>query len=197
MRIVRPDAGPTQAPFPAGGTGPELIDGPTGPHHPAAARDPGPPHGLRPFAVAGVLSVITGGLLAAVTARAPSEHATWSVAYLVLVCGVAQIGLGLGRTRVTAAPSNRVAAIEFTGWNLGNAAVLLGTVTDATALVDVGGVLLVVALTLFARDSLRGPTSPPGRVDRWLRYGHRLLVLLLLASVPVGLILARVRDWNI
>ena len=49
-----------------------------------------------PFVAIGVLCVIAGGLTAGVTAPAASERSSWASAYLVLVAGVAQVGLGLG-----------------------------------------------------------------------------------------------------
>jgi hypothetical protein len=137
--------------------------------------------------------VTAGGVLAAVTAPAPSEHTTWAAAYLVLVGGVAQAGLGLGQAMfATRGTSSRLIAAEVAGWNLGNAAVLAGTLLDLTVLVDFGGVLLVVTLGLLARG-LRGGVSPADRAGRWLLRGYRLLVLILLISIPVGLVLARVR----
>lgn len=151
-------------------------------------------HELLPFTVSGVLCVIAGGLVAAVTASSPTEHGTWAAAYLVLVCGVAQAGLGLGQALFTASTSAPVVAVQFVGWNVGNAAVLVGTLAGLTALVDLGGGLLVVTLGLLARGLI--PAAGVCRVAGALRcclYGYRLLVLLLLVSIPVGLILARVR----
>ncbi len=50
-----------------------------------------------PAAAVGAASVVVGGLVAAVTATAPSEHGAWLAAYLVLGCGVAQIALAAGQ----------------------------------------------------------------------------------------------------
>ena len=144
------------------------------------------------FAAIGTVWIVAGGLVAAVTAPRPTEHGTWAAAYLVLVCGVAQAGLGLGQglsTRYTPAP---VIALQLIGWNLGNAAVLVGTLTGRLALVDVGAALLVVTLVLLARSLFPVPARhTPGR--RWLRYGYALLILALLLSIPAGLVLARVQ----
>jgi hypothetical protein len=108
-------------------------------------------HELLPFIVIGGVCVVAGGLVAAVTAPAPTEHGTWAAAYLVLVGGVAQAGLGLGQATFTTGTSTPVVAVQAAGWNLGNAAVLVGTLLGVTALVDLGGVLLVVTLGLLAR----------------------------------------------
>src|SRR5664280_2796146 len=50
-----------------------------------------------PFAAVGAACIVAGGLVAAVSAPAPSEHASWAAAYLVLVVGVAQAALGVGQ----------------------------------------------------------------------------------------------------
>ncbi|MGH3423484.1 MAG: hypothetical protein ACRDO8_02070, partial [Nocardioidaceae bacterium] len=80
----------------------------------------------------------------------------------------------------------RLVAADFALWNAGNAAVVAGTLVDAVRLVDVGGGLLVLALALIV-GAVRGG-SPRGR--RQL-YAFRLLVVVLLVSIPVGLLLAR------
>jgi hypothetical protein len=105
---------------------------------------------LLPFLVVGILCVIAGGLVAAATAPAPTEHGTWAAAYLVLVCGVAQAGLGIGQVLSTSRTPTRLIAVQAIGWNLGNAAVLVGILATYTALIDVGGALLFVILILLA-----------------------------------------------
>ena len=51
-----------------------------------------------PFVAIGTASIVAGGLIAGATARHPTEHEAWAVAFLVLVCGIAQIALGLGQS---------------------------------------------------------------------------------------------------
>ncbi len=149
-------------------------------------------HELLPVALIGVLCVIAGGLVAAVTAPAPTEHGTWAAAYLVLVGGVAQIGLALGQAMFSARTSIRLAAVQAVGWNVGNAAVLGGTLLGVFVLVDAGGALLVMALVLLGRGvSPAGARAATGGA-KWCLYGYRLLLLILLVSIPVGLVLARV-----
>lgn len=102
------------------------------------------------FLLIGGVCVIAGGLTAAVTAPAPTEHASWAAAYLVLVAGAAQIGLGVGRAWLAdRRPSPGRLVAELASWNLGNAAVIAGTLSSLTAVVDLGGGLLVVALGLL------------------------------------------------
>lgn len=149
---------------------------------------------LLPFTIIGVVCIIAGGLVAAVTAPAPTEPWTWAAAYLVLVAGVAQVGLGLGQAMFTSPTPPRIVAAQAAGWNLGNAAVIGGTLLGNLALVDVGGVLLVVTLGLLARGLTPAGVRPVDGARRWCLYGYRVLVLILLVSIPVGLVLARVRS---
>lgn len=146
-----------------------------------------------PAAVIGGVCIVAGGLLAAVSARAPSEGASWAAAYLVLVGGVAQIAFGLGRAAFDAAASTRSVVAHLVAWNAGNACVLAGTLSGLTAVVDVGGVLLLVALLLLV-PGLRRPAGSVDGAARWLLWAYRAVVLLLVVSIPVGLVLARLRS---
>lgn len=140
-----------------------------------------------PFATLGTLCVVAGGMVAAVTARAPTEAGTWAVAYLVLVAGVAQVGLGVGQALLAAeAPPSRLVAAELTLWNCANAGVLAGTLLGVEPLIDAGGGLLMLALALFAHRVRSGKDRP-----RWPLFAYRLLVITLLTSIPIGLLLAR------
>ncbi|MFC5992595.1 hypothetical protein ACFQE5_00020 [Pseudonocardia hispaniensis] len=147
-----------------------------------------------PFALIGTACVVAGGLLAAVTASAPSQQASWASAYLVLVGGVAQIGLGAGQAIFAPRTSARFLTAQVIGWNGGNAAVLLGTLLGVLPLVDVGGVLLVVALALFVHRVRADAVPRAAGLNRWLLRGYRLLVLIVLVSIPIGLVLARLRS---
>lgn len=146
-----------------------------------------------PALVLGGLCIVAGGLVAAVTAHAPSEKASWAAAYLVLVGGVAQIGLSLGHAAFSGRSSYRTARAHLAAWNGGNALVVAGTIAGLVALTYVGGVLLVAALALLA-PALRPQAAPSTGTGRWLLRGYRLLVVLLLVSIPVGLVLALLRN---
>ena len=135
--------------------------------------------GAWPFVFVGVACVIAGGLVAAVTSIAPTEHLTWSSAYLVLVAGVAQVGLGLGQEILPPRPpSQRLSIVELALWNV-------GTLAGTAAAVDAGGALLVVTLALVGYASR-------GAAQTWLSHGFRALIVILLVSIPVGLVLARI-----
>lgn len=140
-----------------------------------------------PFMAMGGISIIAGGLLAAVTAIAPTRHATWAAAYLVLVVGVAQLGIGVGQALLAPkTPSSRLITAELLTWDIGNAGVIAGTLLNRVALVDLGGVLLAISLVLF----LLGVRGHPGQ-KRWLLYAYRLLIAIVLVSIPIGLTISR------
>jgi hypothetical protein len=136
----------------------------------------------------GSACIVAGGFVAAVTAASPSEKGAWAAAYLVLVGGVAQIALGVGQSWLARqVPSAGVVAAELAIFNLGNTAVIGGTLADTTWLVDLGGVLLVVALAMYlgATRAARGG---------WPLFVYRALVAFVLVSIPVGLVLARLGE---
>ncbi|HYI23946.1 MAG TPA: hypothetical protein VD767_00920 [Thermomicrobiales bacterium] len=138
-----------------------------------------------PFVIAGTASVIAGGLIAAVTAHDPTRHGVWTVAYLVLVGGVAQLALGIGQAIFTREPPGQTTTwVEFIGFNAGNAGVIAGTLTGQTWLVDAGSVLLAGALILFLRSVLGVPRTVPVLV-------YQVLIVFVLGSIPVGMLLAR------
>lgn len=142
-----------------------------------------------PFAVLGTSCVVAGGLVSAAVAVAPSQLGSWAVAYLVLVGGVAQVALGAGQALLASRPpGRRTVAAELAGWNVGNGAVLAGTLLGATWLADAGGVMLVAALAL-ALAGIRGAVRDPA----WILHLYRALIVVVLVSIPVGLVIGAVR----
>ena len=114
----------------------------------------------------------------------------WASAYLVLVVGVAQVALGIGLGLLAGASlGRRELAWVFALFNLGNAAVLAGTLLDGVLggsvwIVDAGGALLAAAMALLlylVRGAARG----------WLLGAFVAVVAVILVSMPVGLVLAR------
>jgi hypothetical protein len=148
-----------------------------------------------PWLVLGLASVVAGGLVAAAVAHDPTEKPVWASAYLVLVAGVGGAGLALGRALLSPRPpTSGPVARDFTVFTLGNAGVVVGTLTDAVWLVDVGGALLVVALALMVwavRAGVEAVEHRPQTWVVWLLWFYRVLVVVLLVSIPVGLVLAR------
>lgn len=141
-----------------------------------------------PFVVIGGVCVIAGGFVAAVTAHSPSQKATWAAAYLVLVAGVAQILLGAGQAWLAKErPPRRWLVGELATWNLGNAAVIVGAVSRVTPVADLGGALLAAALILLLAAVVGS------RRRGWLLVLYRVLIVIVLVSIPVGLVLAELR----
>ena len=142
-----------------------------------------------PFLLCGSVSVTLGGIAAAVTRPIEWEQGPWVAAFLVLVMGVGQIGLGMGQALLSRETPTRVTvAIECTLWNLGSLAVMVGTIIEAPLLVSLGGLILFAALALLA-----GTGRATGSQHAWLHRAHRGLVLLLLVSVPIGMTLSWMR----
>ena len=121
----------------------------------------------------------------AATARSASYHSAGFVAYLVLVVGIAQVALGIGQWWLTSKPLGTAILMgELVLFTLGNAGVILVTLIAAPVWVDVGSALLVIALVVFGWAVL----SPLRRV--WALWSYWALVVLMLASVIVGLFFA-------
>lgn len=141
-----------------------------------------------PFGLMGVSFVIAGGLVAAVAAPVASEQSSWTAGYLVLVAGIAQIGLGVGCAALAPRlPSRPSRAGILALWNVGNALVVMGVLLNLTVLVDLGGIALVIALALALR-TVRHSKGPA-----YLRRSYWLLAIVLGLSIATGLVLTRIR----
>src|ERR1035437_982935 len=89
-----------------------------------------PPWRWMLFVTSGATFVLAGGLAAAVDGVTPSPHLSWASAYLVLVCGSAQIVLGGGQALINSTRSRpHLVAYQCATFNLANAAVLAGTLS--------------------------------------------------------------------
>ncbi len=142
-----------------------------------------------PFRILGTAWIIAGGLVAAVTSPLQLAHGSWAAAYQVLVAGVAQNAFGTAqRALSTKPPSSRIVTAELLTWNVGSAAVIGGTLIRNPYVVDGGGLLLVVALAIMIR-TVRGKGSGP----LWALWLYRVLLVVILVSIPIGLTLAHVR----
>ena len=153
------------------------------------------------FAIPGFGCIAGGGLVAAAIAPAPTEHGAWAVAYLVLVGGIAQLALGAGQALLAVrTPSPATIRTQVVGWNAGNAVVIAGTLANLTVLTGLGAAVLVVVLALFvfgvrggAAGNGTGDSPDAARRPDWLLHGFRTLVVVLLVSIPIGLVLSHLR----
>lgn len=144
---------------------------------------------VRPFIGVGVACTVTGGLVAAVTRPTGFELGSWVAAYLVLVGGVAQIGLGVGQAWLAQEPpARREVRAEVVTWNLSIVATVVGTLVASPIVTTVGGVVLVVALGRFFAG-----VRTAGAASRTARTVYRGFAAILLVSTPVGLTLAWIR----
>ena len=149
---------------------------------------PAPTARWAPSFLIGTAGIVAGGIVAAIAATDPSENGVWASAYLVLVVGVAQVALGLGQAWIAERPpAASVVLGELALYNLGNAAVIGGTLATRTWPVDIGGALLVMALGLYLWTGRRSRGG-------WVTLAYRLLVAVIVVSIPVGLVLARAAD---
>lgn len=132
----------------------------------------------------GIAAVIAGGLVAAAAAHHPAEHPVWASAYLVLIVGVAQVVFGGGQAWLSERlPSPGWITGEWIVFNLGNAAVIAGTLLESFETVLAGTVLFALGIAAFLLGT-RGPMR-----GGWLA-GYRILLGLIFLSSLVGLALS-------
>ena len=168
-------------------------------HGPVRVGSNGPALGLgrpgRVLAAVGTGCVVLGGLVAAATGPLRLAEESWLAAYLVLVGGVSQYAIGRVPTLVAAAPTpGRWGWAQIVCWNLGNVAVVTGTLIATPALVDVGAAFLAAGLVIAWLVVRRiDVTKARSRAVRVGCRAYRGLLLLLLASLPIGVLLAHLR----
>jgi hypothetical protein len=138
------------------------------------------------FAATSGALIVAGGLVAAINSATPFAHGSWVAAYLVLVGGVAQMFLGvwcLGLPEPKLAA--RLRGAELGLWNVGNAIVVGGVLTESASVVVVGSAMLLGALAGFALGGGPIRRDQPGRVII-----YRIVILGLAGSVVIGAVLA-------
>lgn len=163
------------------------------------ARSPGRRY-LTPDAITSVIGagcVVLGGLVAAVAGPLRLADGSWVAAYLVLVGGVAQYAIARAPGHLGARPiAGRTGWALTVTWNSGNAAVIAGTVADVRILVGVGAVLLVAGLVLAWQTVRRPATAVQSATSRRTRVAYHGLLLVLLVSIPIGVVLAYLPDGH-
>ena len=146
-------------------------------------------HAAWPFVAIGIVSIVAGGLVAALTRPLELDAGPWIAAYLVLVNGVAQAGLGAGQAGLTRhAPSARVVLVEVVAWNASTTTIILGTLIGWPLLTTAGALSLILAVGCLIRQVPRAPAS-----HRWPTVVHWSLAVLVALSAPIGVLLAWVR----
>jgi hypothetical protein len=141
-----------------------------------------------PLLAAGGAAIIVGGLAAAVTGPTDWVHGSWVAAFLVLVGGVAQIGIAIAQVHLArAAPTEGFIAGESVLWNSSCLMIVTGTLLSAPVVVTIGSGLMVAALAM----SMIAVRASHG--SRLLVTSYRSLVVVLLTSIPIGTALAWAR----
>lgn len=144
------------------------------------------PPAVMPFLAVGIAAVIGGGMVAAISRPAGWERGPWVAAFLVLVVGVGQVGLAIGQSAVLRGGlSRRTVVAELGLGNVGASLVIVGTLSSSPVIATVGSLLFGVTIVLFARHS-RGSRGRRG----WVQRSYLALLVVLAASVPIGIALS-------
>jgi hypothetical protein len=158
----------------------------TGTHPPAGGRDRGPRPG--PASATSAAFVIAAVVVGAANVVSPFERGWWLTAYLFLVGGLAQLLLVRGQEALTTGPHHPSAFlvwVQWGLWNLGTAVVAVADMAQVMAAVDVGSVVLLVALVLFHLGARR-PGATAGRHASALGCGYTALLVVLGSCVLLG-----------
>lgn len=143
----------------------------------------------RPLLAAGGVSIVAGGLAAAVTGPTAWDHGSWVAAFLVLVVGVAQVGVAAGQAHFAPiAVTSTFATVQSVAWNAGCIAIIAGTLLSSPVTVSIGSAPLVVALAM-ATFAVRGSDRRP----RPLSWIYRLVLFVIAVSIPIGIALSWAR----
>ena len=186
----------------------------TGPSEPARSDGPptrrrtgmtrsGPRHDFRPdpatvLTTIGACCVVLGGLVAAVTGPLDLAHGSWLAAYLVLVAGVAQYAMGQSRRRRPDVLPPRRGWAQIGCWNVGNVLVIGATLAAEPLVVDLGSILLVIALAIALRAAQpdgAAAHSATGWAPALFDRAYRMLPLVLAVSIPIGMALSHWRPF--
>lgn len=143
------------------------------------------------FIIFSFLAICLGGVLAAFTARKPNRFIMWLTAYLVLIVGVAQLGLAYSWLELNL-NTGWLTLAAFTIYNFGNIAVITGRALKgktkwAKYIVYKGGALLAVAMAAL----LWGAHSV---TFSWPAVLFYVLTIIILISMPIGLTLSSRRN---
>lgn len=140
----------------------------------------------------GGAAILTGGIIAAVTGPLSLARGSWLAAYLVLVAGVAQYSMGSARRRGQGSTGPRLGWVQFGLWNAGCLAVITGTLAMTAIPVWIGSVALLIAVLAAIHVDWRpvDETHPRGLLST---VSYRLLLIILVVSIPIGVALSVLR----
>ncbi|MCF8568946.1 hypothetical protein L5G32_01525 [Gordonia sp. HY002] len=140
------------------------------------------------YTAAGAAFVVVGGLVAAVASPLDLAKGSWLAAYLVLVCGVALIVIGVAQQQLTTAVPTPMQMWQLAGWGVSNALVIAGSLSSIPLITDAGSIVLFATLVLTAwlGRGLLGARRAAG-------YVYITVLIVLAVSVPIGSVLAHAR----
>ena len=139
------------------------------------------------FIIFSFLAICAGGTLAAFTARKPSRFIMWLTAYLVLIVGIAQLGLAYSWLELNL-HTGWITIAAFIVYNFGNLAVILGRALKsrtrwAKYSVYKGGLLLAISMAVLLYGA-------HGVALSWTSVLFYALTITILVSMPIGLMLS-------
>lgn len=167
------------------------------------ALDPaGPrPSGMLAAFFAAGLAFLAAGAGAGVAAAATGDpRLHWLALHLAFLGGVSQLVLGAGQFftcafLATTPPSHRLTGAQLAAWNGGTVLVAVGVTTATTPVVDAGGALVVLGLTLFAA-ALRAMQRRSLQRARWAVRWYLGSAAFLGVGAVIGVAMARGVAWS-
>lgn len=139
----------------------------------------------KPMLVAAAVSIVAGGLVAAVTGPTGWDHGSWVAAFSVLVLGSVQAALAVVPSRPIAARGAFMPWIDAALWNGGGWAVVAGTLLSSPLLVTLGSLPLAIELALVALAARGGRSAAAMATSA--------VAIAVLISIPVGVVLSWIR----
>lgn len=138
--------------------------------------------------ITGMAAIVAGGLASAMVMPLHWELGSWVAAYLVLVLGIVQCAFAAARHYfVDRGNSFAIFWSCYFGWNAGNLLVVGGTLSSQLWILGVGSLAVVVVLCLELWRVRNVRVAAQGAL-----WGYRALLVLVMSSVPVGVVLAAV-----
>lgn len=137
------------------------------------------------FTVTGMVFVIAGAFVAAATGPLEWSKGSWLSAFMVLVCGVAVMAIGIAQQHSPAPISMRTRLVQLVGWLVANALVAVGALTETTVVTAIGSILLfaVLLLTVWVGRAIAATRHV------WA-YLYVAILLILAVSIPIGMVLS-------
>lgn len=141
------------------------------------------------FGTLGIIIALSGGVIAAYTAKKPMRFWNWTSAYLVLIAGVSQFGLAYGWSGLGL--DNLASCLAFVLFNLSNLLMVAGTYRKSKhknpkLFINSGGILMIISIALLLAN-IQNTT------DTWEVIWFIALAIFLLITMCIGVLLSAFR----